>query len=198
MKKFLILIPLLTASSVFGQATDLRTRFLRCSSIDSSFQRIQCYDDLAKDIRGSEPASRYTPTPIPTATPIALDRVAVPSRNPITYSGSSIRPELLITCKAGTLGMELDAKAPLGAGDILLNIRYDADEVIRNLRWRIRPDGKTIYSLRQEELAQEIAKRQNFEVKLMPSNSDPLAFSFDLGAQSAAIKGVVSACGTKQ
>jgi hypothetical protein len=202
MKKLLLLsaifslLSVTSASQAFGQTSDLRTRFLRCSSIESSFNRIQCYDDLAKDVRGSESVTRYTPTPVPTATP--ADRIVIQSRNPISCSGKSIRPEILIACKDGVLSMELDVKTELGAGDILLNIRYDADEVIRNLRWRIRPDGRTIYSLRQEELAHEIAKRENFEVKLLPPNSDPLAFSFDLAAQGAAMKSVVSACDQKR
>lgn len=192
MNKSLPLALLLTANVALAQANDLRTRFLRCSSIDSSFQRVQCYDDLAKEIRGSEPAARYTPTPVPTELP--LDRVTISARNPVKCPKGMVKPEIIVACKNGTLTMELNSKTELGAGDILLNIRYDADEVIRNLRWRIRPDKQTIYSLRQEELALELSKRDNFEVKLMPADGEPIPFSFDLAAQKSTIKAVVSAC----
>ncbi len=194
--KFSTLLSVVLLQSAAAQSSDLRTRLLRCSGIDSSFQRVQCYDDLAKEIRGSEPVAKYTPTPVPTPPPSTSIRIQ--SRNPVDYQGKKYRPELVFSCETGAIGVEVDSKISLGAGDILLNVRYDTDEVIRNLRWRIRPDKRTIYSLRQEELAHDLAKRDNFEVKLMPSPTDSIPFSFDLAAKKEGISAVVSNCDKKR
>ena len=193
-------LPLILFSGVGAQASieKLTTRISFCKTIDSSLERLECFDNLewdhfeisstpslregAGDWEVSESANPIDDTSTVTA--------ILASENASNYLGEQV--SLVLRCKSGQTEAYINWHDYLGSRAVVTD-RIDKAPAER-LGWQLSTDSQASFRPRARVFMESLSEATTYLAQVTPYNESPITASFNVQGAKEVVTLISKAC----